>query len=87
MMLGTWPLQDAKARLSELVRMAMESGPQRISLRGEPAVVVLSEHDFQVLASNAPTLVDHILGGDLWSDDVVEAINDRQGGSERNIVF
>jgi prevent-host-death family protein len=30
-----WPVQDAKARLSELLRAA-ESEPQRISFRGEP---------------------------------------------------
>ena len=30
-----WPVQDAKARLSELLRAA-ESEPQQISFRGEP---------------------------------------------------
>jgi len=31
----TWPVQDAKARLSELLRAA-EIEPQQISFRGEP---------------------------------------------------
>ena len=30
-----WPVQDAKARLSELLRAA-ENEPQHISFRGEP---------------------------------------------------
>jgi antitoxin Phd len=36
-----WKLQDAKARLSELVRLAESEGPQVISRHGEDAVVVV----------------------------------------------
>jgi prevent-host-death family protein len=37
-----WALQDAKARLSERVRLAAADEPQEITLRGTPAVVVPS---------------------------------------------
>lgn len=37
-----WQLQEAKNRLSELVRKAAEEGPQVITLRGEDAVVVIA---------------------------------------------
>lgn len=37
-----WQLQDAKARLSELVRLATSDGPQGISIRGQNEVVVIS---------------------------------------------
>jgi antitoxin Phd len=40
---ATWQLQEAKARFSELVKRAREDGPQHVSVRGAPAVVVLSE--------------------------------------------
>jgi antitoxin Phd len=43
-----WALQDAKARLSQLVRAA-EKEPQIITLRGEEAVVVVSTAEFQRL--------------------------------------
>lgn len=36
-----WKLEDAKARFSEVVRLARENAPQRITVRGEDAVVVL----------------------------------------------
>jgi prevent-host-death family protein len=72
-----WQLQEAKARLSELVRRAVDEGPQHVSVRGEPAAVVLSEQDYRKLTSQRPSIVDHILGGDPWPDDLVEAINDR----------
>ncbi len=41
-----WALQDAKARLSELVRRAREQGPQHITVHGRRAVVVLSEEEY-----------------------------------------
>ena len=36
-----WKLEDAKTRLSELVRKARDVGPQRVTVRGRDAVVVV----------------------------------------------
>ena len=41
----TWQLQDAKARLSEVVQNALEGRPQVISRRGRDEVVVLRRSD------------------------------------------
>lgn len=41
-----WRLQDAKARLSEVVRQARERGPQRVTVHGRDAVVVVRAEDF-----------------------------------------
>ena len=57
-----WQLQEAKARLSEVVRRAVDDGPQHISVRGEPAAVVVSEKDYRQLTSKRPSIVDHSLG-------------------------
>ncbi len=35
-----WSLQEAKARLSELIRRAQTEGPQKITLHGKHAVTV-----------------------------------------------
>jgi prevent-host-death family protein len=35
-----WPLNEAKAKFSELVRLAQTEGPQTVSVHGEPAVVI-----------------------------------------------
>jgi prevent-host-death family protein len=48
--MGTWKLQDAKARLSELVQRAMEDGPQIITRHGHEAVVVVSYERFKKTA-------------------------------------
>jgi prevent-host-death family protein len=44
-----WQLHDAKAHLSELVRRARREGPQRITVYGEDAVVVVSAAEFAEL--------------------------------------
>lgn len=47
---GTWKLQDAKARLSEVVRRARTKGPQRVTLHGKDAVVVVAAEEFARMA-------------------------------------
>lgn len=44
--MARWQLQDAKNRLSELVRKAREEGPQVITLHGRDAAVVVSTRDY-----------------------------------------
>jgi prevent-host-death family protein len=41
-----WRLQDAKARFSELVRLAHSEGPQHVTLHGRDAVVVVDADEF-----------------------------------------
>ncbi|MGH6885988.1 MAG: type II toxin-antitoxin system prevent-host-death family antitoxin [Geminicoccales bacterium] len=43
-------MEDAKARLSELIRLAKEQGPQRVTLYGRDAVVVISAEDYARVA-------------------------------------
>jgi antitoxin Phd len=45
----SWRLQDAKARFSEVVRLAREAGPQRVTVRGRDAVVILSSDEYDRL--------------------------------------
>jgi prevent-host-death family protein len=44
-----WRLQDAKARFSELVRLAHSDGPQLVTLHGRDAVVVVDADEFHRL--------------------------------------
>ena len=45
----TWKLEDAKARLSEVVRLAATSGPQMVTVRGKEAAVVLAPEEYRRL--------------------------------------
>ena len=44
-----WPLQDAKARFSELVRRANSEGPQHVTVHGREEVVVISAAQYRRL--------------------------------------
>lgn len=44
---ATWQLQEAKNKLSEVIRRAREEGPQTITVRGEDAVVVVQAEMYE----------------------------------------
>jgi antitoxin Phd len=48
-----WKLEDAKARFSEVVRLARSVGPQHVTVRGQDAVVVVSAEEFAALLPSA----------------------------------
>jgi len=50
----SWKLEDAKARFSEVVRLARSQGPQRVTVRGKDAVVVMSVEDLERLSPPDP---------------------------------
>jgi prevent-host-death family protein len=49
-----WPLQEAKARFSELVRRVRQVGPQHVTVHGKAEVVVITVEEFRRLRG-APT--------------------------------
>jgi antitoxin Phd len=50
---AVWKLEDAKARFSEVVRLAEQGVPQRVSVRGREAVVILAAQAYARLAPAA----------------------------------
>lgn len=46
---GRWKLEDAKARLSEVVRLAGTAGPQLVTIRGKEAAIILAPEDYRQL--------------------------------------
>ena len=58
--MAEWALQDAKNKFSALVNAALAGEAQRVTRRGRPAVVVVSEEEYERLRrvekSNAPSL-------------------------------
>lgn len=53
---ATWKLEDAKARFSEVVRLAQQGVPQHVTVRGRDAVVILAAADYARLAPAASSL-------------------------------
>lgn len=42
----SWPLQEARAHLRDVIDLALEQGPQRITRYGKQAVVVVAEEQW-----------------------------------------
>jgi len=61
----TWQMQDAKARLSELVKRAEGEGPQDITLHGRSVAVVLSRAAFDRLCGQQVSLTQFMQASPL----------------------
>lgn len=82
-----WSLQDAKNQFSKVVQNAREHGPQTVTLRGERAAIVLSARDYDVLRAGRPSLVDDLLSGPSWDDELAEAVMQRAKTPSRGSAF
>ena len=63
--MAEWSLQDAKSKFSAVVNAALAGEPQRVTRRGQPAVVVLAAEEYERLCrlerAGAPALGELIL--------------------------
>ena len=63
--MAEWPLQDAKNKFSAVVDAALAGEPQRVTRRGQPAVVVLAVEEYERLCrlelANAPSFGELLL--------------------------
>lgn len=61
--MNDWSSRDARNRFSELVRKSRLEGPQRVMVRGKPAVVFLSIDDYkQLIVMQRTSSVDGMPG-------------------------
>jgi prevent-host-death family protein len=57
-----WPVQDAKARFSELLDACLKKGPQLVTRRGVDAAVLVPAEQWQRLANDSkPTFKELLL--------------------------
>lgn len=59
----SWQVQEAKQRFSQLVRRALDDGPQVVTRHGEEVVVVLSAEEFRRLTGSKPDFKTFLLSG------------------------
>ena len=72
-----WQMQEAKARLSELVKRAESEGPQDITVHGRSVAVLLSRAAFERLSGNGNSLVDFMRASPLYAMEDIEFERDR----------
>lgn len=73
----TWQMQEAKARLSEVVKLAESEGPQNITLHGQSVAVVVSRSTFERLSGNEHSLVEFMRQSPLYVLEDLEFERDK----------
>jgi len=66
----TWQLQQAKARLSEVIKQASKEGPQTITMRGEPTAVVISKDEYERMKHPRGSFVEFMRTSPLYGVDL-----------------
>jgi prevent-host-death family protein len=61
MMNITWKLQDAKSQFSKVVEEALHHGPQYVTRRGIPTVVIVSVREYEALTTSKPSFQEFLL--------------------------
>lgn len=56
----TWKLQDAKNRLSQVVKQATHLGPQVITVHGRKTAVLLAYDDYRSISRRKGSLVEFL---------------------------
>lgn len=65
-----WAVQDAKSHFSEVIKKAENEGPQTISVRGKPTVVMISQAEYLKLIAPEKSLFDLLRKSPLAGMDI-----------------
>jgi prevent-host-death family protein len=66
----SWALQDAKNRFSEVVDEAISSGPQLVTRRGEPVVVIVPVATWRSMERPRPSFKEFLASAPLEGLDL-----------------
>jgi len=69
-----WQLQEAKMRFSELVKQAVNLGPQQITVRGKTTAVLISKEEYDRLVKPKNSFVDFLRKSPLVGLDIEHKI-------------
>ncbi len=80
----TWQIQTAKARFSEVFRLARTEGPQRITRQGKEAVVMISDehYDRLMVKSHQPKSIVQFFRESPLADVELDLERDKDPGRD-----
>jgi len=79
-----WPLRDAKAKFTEIVRLAASEGPQILTHRGVETAAVVSIADLRRIRAATVPVKDLLLHAPKLDEDIIEIIDTRQKDTDRD---
>ncbi len=68
----SWQMQEAKAKISELVKRAQVEGPQEITMHGKSVAVLISRETFDRLTQHGNSLAAFMQRSPLHGLDELE---------------
>jgi antitoxin Phd len=68
--MNTWPVQDAKARFSELLDACVNEGPQLVTRRGAETAVLVPITEWKRLSNSALPSLKSLLLSDIGRADL-----------------
>jgi antitoxin Phd len=71
MPMKVWPVQDAKARFSELLEICLREGPQVVTKRGAETAVLVPMTEWRRLSGSARPTLKELLLADAPKADLV----------------
>lgn len=77
-----WKLEDAKARFSEVVRRARNEGPQRVTVRGRDAVVIIAAEELDRLLPRPSEPISFLAFMESLSVDGLDLTRERDVGRD-----
>ena len=72
-----WQMQEAKARLSEVIKRAEAEGPQDITVHGRSAAVLMSRAEYDRLVGSGRSLAAFMQASPLYDAHDVELRRNR----------
>lgn len=76
----SWPLSEAKNKLTELVNLARDEGPQIVTRRSD-SFVIIEKQQFDRISGESPSLIEHLLAMPKF-DEPVEFLRSVDPGRE-----
>ncbi|MCC2646927.1 MAG: Phd YefM [Rickettsiaceae bacterium] len=61
-----WQFQEAKAKLSEVIKEAVKEGPQEITVRGKSTAIIISIDEYNNLVNPKNSLIDFLQNSPLY---------------------
>jgi len=81
--MNAWPVQDAKARFSELLETCLSKGPQVVTKRGTEAAVLVAVQEWRRLQSAARPSIKQLL---LCDEARAEWIAPQRANAKRRVA-
>ncbi|MFA4839521.1 MAG: type II toxin-antitoxin system Phd/YefM family antitoxin [Candidatus Neomarinimicrobiota bacterium] len=82
-MKGTWQIQDAKNKFSEVIGEALKNGPQIVTKHGEATAVILSIQDFKKMQQKRSRITEFFSSSPLAGLDLeIERMSDNPRSAE-----